>query len=165
MKIDEAIKIINSTETVRACLGKEKIYFYADEVDKFDYFLMMPPKANNWNDVEEDFEALYSITPKDLARVMDVIQRLLDTPVKERFPEKKYVLSAMRCAEGPVPVKQYVDAMNISTNNVEFHFGFANETANAMEFTQEDLDSLSDFFPKDAIDAMKEPVEGKDDEN
>ena len=93
---------------------------------------------------------------------MDVIQRLLDTPIKERFPEKKYVLSAMRCAEGPVPVKQYVDAMNISTTNVEFHFGFSNEKANAMEFTQKELDDLSDFFPKDAIDAMKEEV--KDDE-
>lgn len=93
MKIKEAIKIINSTKTAVAGLWKEKIYFYAnDGVDKFDWFLMMPPKANNWNDVEEDFEALYSITPKDLARVMDVIQRLLDTPVNERFPEKKYRL-------------------------------------------------------------------------
>lgn len=164
MKIKEAIKIINSTKTVRASLEKEKMYFRAEGVDRFDYFFVMPQKANNWDDVEEYFESLYSITLKDLARVMDVIQRLLDTPVNERFPEKKYVLSAMRCVEGPVPVKQYVDAMNISTNNVEFHFGFANEKANAMEFTQEDLASLSGFFPKDAIDAMKEPAEDKDDE-
>lgn len=162
MKIKEAVNIINSTKTAVAGLWKEKIYFYAnDGVDKFDWFLMMPPKANNWDDVKEDFEALYSVTLKDLARVMDVVQRLLDTPVEERFPEKKYVLSAMRCAEGPVPVKQYVDAMNISTTNVEFHFGFSNEKANAMEFTQKELDDLSDFFPKDAIDAMKEPVEDK----
>lgn len=97
-----------------------------------------------------------------LFNLLEITKEYVNTPIKERFPEKKYVLSAMRCAEGPVPVKQYVDAMNISTNNVEFHFGFANETANAMEFTQEDLDSLSDFFPKDAIDAMKEEV--KDDE-
>lgn len=92
MKIKEAIKIINSTKMVRASLGKEEIYFYADGVDRSDYFLVMPQKANNWDNVEEDFEALYSITPKDLARVMDVIQRLLDTPVNERFPEKKYRL-------------------------------------------------------------------------
>lgn len=163
MKIKEAIKIINSTKTVRASLEKEKIWFYEYTVSKFDYFLVMPQKANNWDNVEEDFEALYSTTPKDLARVMDVIQRLLDTPVNERFPEKKYVLSAMRCAEGPVPVKQCVDAMNISTTNVEFHFGFSNEKANAMEFTQKELDDLSDFFPKDAIDAMKEPAEDKND--
>lgn len=162
MKIKEAIKIINSTKTVRASLEKEKIYFYEYTVSKFDYFLVMPQKANNWDNVEEDFDALYSTTPKDLARVMDVIQRLLDTPVEERFPEKKYVLSAMRCAEGPVPVKQYVDAINISTNNVEFHFGLADEKADAMEFTQKELDNLSDFFPKDAIDAMKEEVKDDD---
>lgn len=144
-------------------MGKEGIHFYAnDGVDKFDWFLMMPPKANNWDDVKEYFEALYSITPKDLSRVMDVIQRLLDTPVKERFPEKKYVLSAMRCAEGPLAIKQYVDAINISTNNVEFHFGLADEKADAMEFTQKELDNLSDFFPKDAIDAMKEEVKDDD---
>ena len=104
--------------------------------------------------------------PADVkARISGIIGKFLRTPVKERFPEKKYVLSAMRCAEGPVPVKQYVDAMNISTNNVDFHFGFANEIANAMEFTQKKLDSLSDFFPKAAIDAMKEPAEGKDNED
>lgn len=95
-------------------------------------------------------------------KIADLCWEFASTPINERFPEKKYVLSAMRCVEGPVPVKQYVDAMNISTNNVEFHFGFANEKANAMEFTQEDLDSLSGFFPKDAIDAMKEPAEDKD---
>ena len=97
-------------------------------------------------------------------KIADLCWEFASTPINERFPEKKYVLSAMRCVEGPVPVKQYVDAMNISTNNVEFHFGFANEKANAMEFTQEDLASLSGFFSKDAIDAMKEPAEDKDDE-
>ena len=93
MKIKEAIEIINSTKTAVAGLGKEKIYFYAnDGVDDFDWFLMMPQKADKWDDVKEDFEALYSITPKDLALVMDVVQRLICTPVNERFPEKKYRL-------------------------------------------------------------------------
>ena len=95
MKIEEAIKIINSTKTVRASLEKEKIYFYEYTVSKFDYFLVMPQKANNWDNVKEDFEALYSTTPKDLARVMDVVQRLLDTPVKDRFPEKKYTIQVI----------------------------------------------------------------------
>lgn len=98
--------------------------------------------------------------PADVkAQIGRIIGKFLRTPIKERFTEKKYVLSAMRCAEGPVPVKQYVDAMNISSNNVEFHFGFADEKADAMEFTQKELDDLSDFFPKVAIDAMKEPAE------
>ncbi|MCC4456078.1 hypothetical protein LMB73_06300 [Limosilactobacillus reuteri] len=114
--------------------------------------------------VDKQWDKLDDMPVFNVRDLLNLIAELEKMPVKERFPEKKYVLSAMRCAEGPVPVKQYVDAMNISTNNVEFHFGFANETANAMEFTQEDLDSLSDFFPKDAIDAMKEPAEDKNDE-
>lgn len=103
---------------------------------------------------EIDIEGLYTL--------LKITREYIDTPVKERFPEKKYVLSAMRCAEGPVPIKQYVNAIKTSTNNVEFHFGFADEKADAMEFTQKELDDLSDFFPKVAIDAMKEPAEDKD---
>lgn len=153
MKIKEAIKIINSTKTVRAGLGKEKIYFYAnDGVDKFDYFLMMPPKANNWDDVEEDFEALYSTTPKDLARVMDVIQRLLDTPVNKRFPEKKYRL-------------RWIDSNGIP-NYLDNREGVwtTESITNARCYTESELDQLkkdnSRLAP--AIDAMKEPAEGKD---
>ena len=119
-------------------------------------------RSSMFTDVKLNLNTVPVIDIYGLFNLLKITKEYVDTPIKERFPEKKYVLSAMRCAEGPVPVKQYVDAMNISTNNVEFHFGFANETANAMEFTQEDLDSLSDFFPKDAIDAMKEEV--KDDE-
>ena len=165
MKIKEAIEIISdSTSTVLAKESNGFLHMYRRDFKvNANWFLEMPIDVTNWDYICSDWDCLLNIEPRDLARVMDVIQRLLDTPINERFPEKKYVLSAMRCVEGPVPVKQYVDAMNISTNNVEFHFGFANEKANAMEFTQEDLDSLSGFFPKDAIDAMKEPAEDKND--
>ncbi|MBB1109468.1 hypothetical protein LTY59_06985 [Limosilactobacillus balticus] len=114
--------------------------------------------SNMFSTVKLNLNTVPVIDIYGLFNLLEITKEYVDTPIKERFPEKKYVLSAMRCAEGPVPVKQYVDAMNISTNNVEFHFGFANEKANAMEFTQKELDDLSDFFPKDAIDAMKEPV-------
>lgn len=164
MKIDEAVKkIIDETNRVRAKVDDNNNLIIASSNRPYqDWFLLFPANATSLNRILEVWNSLDHVTAQDLARVMDVIQRLLDTPVEERFPEKKYVLSAMRCVEGPVPVKQYVDAMNISTNNVEFHFGFANEKANAMEFTQEDLDSLSGFFPKDAIDAMKEEVKEYD---
>lgn len=118
-------------------------------------------RSSMFTDVKLNLNTVPVIDIYGLFNLLKITKEYVDTPIKERFPEKKYVLSAMRCVEGPVPVKQYVDAMNISTNNVEFHFGFANEKANAMEFTQEDLDSLSGFFPKDAIDAMKEPAEDK----
>lgn len=155
MKIKEAIKIINSTKTVRASLEKEKICFYEYTVSKFDYFLVMPQKANNWDNVEEDFEALYSTTPKDLARVMDVIQRLLDTPVNERFPEKKYHL---RWIDDQSHYKNY---LNLNSNGA---WVFVDDEIDAEIFTESELEHFkkdnSRFAP--AIDAMKEPVEDKD---
>lgn len=132
-----------------------------EEGKRDEWFLQLAP-ARDTVVLNKRWSNLDDMPPFNLRDLLNLIAKLEGTPVEERFPEKKYVLSAMRCAEGPVPVKQYVDAVNISTTNVEFHFGFANEKANAMKFTQEELGSLSDFFPKDAIDAMKEEV--KDDE-
>lgn len=158
MKIEEAIKIINSTKTVRASLEKEKIYFYEYTVDKFDYFFVMPQKANNWDNVKEDFEALYSTTPKDLARVMDVIQRLLDTPVEERFPEKKYCL---RWINDQGRCKNY---LNLNSNGA---WVFVDDEIDADIFAESELEQLKKDNPRlaPAIDAMKEPVEDKDNED
>lgn len=159
MKIKEAVSRIENTSKSIFAWEREGYIHIA-----FNTFtvLVVPYEAKTMFDchfVNPNIEL-----PADIkAQLSGIIGKFLRTPIKERFTEKKYVLSAMRCAEGPVPVKQYVDAMNISTNNVEFHFVFANEIANAIEFTQEELDSLSDFFPKAAIDAMKEPVEDKND--
>lgn len=156
MKIKEAIKIVNSTKTAVAGSGKEKIHFYAnDGVDKFDYFLMMPTKANNWDDVKEDFEALYSVTPKDLARVMDVIQRLLDTPVNERFPEKEYHL---RWIDDQGHCKNY---LNLNSNGA---WVFVDDEIDADIFVESELEQLKTDNPHlaSAIDAMKEEVQEYD---
>ncbi|MEE1989260.1 hypothetical protein V0Q12_06765 [Limosilactobacillus reuteri] len=164
MKIDEAVNIINSTMTVRAKVDEGVMYVHEKLNRDDNWFMRVSLYHFGWSAITADFDTCLDddVEVMDLARVMDVVQLLICTPVKERFPEKKYVLSAMRCAEGPVPIKQYVNAIKTSTNNVEFHFGFADEKADAMEFTQKELDDLSDFFPKVAIDAMKEPAEGKD---
>lgn len=157
MKIKEAIKIVNSTKTARASLEKEEMYFHAYGVDMFDYFFVMPQKANNWDNVEEDFESLYSITPKDLARVMDVIQRLLDTPVNERFPEKKYCLRWIDDKLG----KTFLGFNNQWTE--KFWSTYGDPTSNTI-FTESELEQLKKDNPHlaPAIDAMKEPVEDKD---
>ena len=160
MKIKEAIKIINSTKTVRASLEKEKIYFCEYTASKFDYFLMMPQKADKWDDVKEDFEALYSTTPKDLARVMDVIQRLLHTPVEERFPEKKYRLVVKR--ENPFCPK-YVSNIITELNGIGFDLSIDEKEARI--FSKKELNQIKGREPSLApvIDAMKE--EAKDDED
>ncbi|MCR1878950.1 hypothetical protein [Limosilactobacillus reuteri] len=158
MKIKEALNFINSTKTARASLGKEKIYFYADGVDRSDYFLVMPQKANNWDNVEEDFEALCSTTPKDLARVMDVIQRLLDTPVKERFPEKKYCLRWFDDDAGKTFLG-FCESWGQKCWSL-----FDTQTSSTI-FTESELEQFKRENPKlaPAIDAMKEPAEDKND--
>ncbi|PWT56480.1 hypothetical protein DKZ29_11650 [Limosilactobacillus reuteri] len=158
MKIKEAIEIINSTKTVRASLEKEKIYFYEYTVDKVDYFFVMPQKANNWDNVKEDFEALYSTTPKDLARVMDVIQRLLDTPVKDRFPEKKYCLRWFDDDAGKT-------FLGFCKSWGQKCWSLFDTQTSSTIFTESELEQFKRENPKlaPAIDAMKEPAEDKND--
>ena len=156
MKIKEAIKIINSTKTVRASLEKEKIYFCEYTASKFDYFLMMPQKADKWDDVKEDFEALYSTTPKDLARVMDVIQRLLHTPVEERFPEKKYRLVANpnSLEQTGTYATKYVACIQDGMDCFSFVYG------GPTVFSEKELKQIEELHPNiaPAIDTMKEEV-------
>lgn len=161
MKIKEAVNIINSTKTARASLGKEEIYFYADGVDRSDYFLVMPQKVNNWENVDEDFEALYSITLKYLARVMDVIQRLLDTPVKERFPEKKYCLRWI----GEKADKTFLGIHGKTKGAFNTFWATFPEHCPDAIFTESELEKLKKDNPRlaPAIGAMKEEV--KDDDN
>ena len=156
MKIEEAIKIVNSTKTVRASLEKEKIYFYEYTVSKFHYFLMMPQKANNWDYICSDWDCLFNIEPRDLVRVMDVIQRLLDTPVEERFPEKKYLLVIKR--ENPFCPK-YVS--NIITELSGLGFDLSIDEKEARIFSEKELNQIKKREPSlaPAIDAMKEPAE------
>lgn len=151
MKIKEAVNIINSTKTARACLEKENIFFYENLVDSSDYFFMMPSKANSWDDVDDDYDALYSIAPKDLARVMDVIQRLLDTPVKERFPEKKYHL---RWFDDQSGFENYLDF----DSDGDWELWWSKD--NALAFTESELEQMKKDNPRlaPAIDAMKEEV-------
>ena len=160
MKIKEFIEKVNENERMEAEEVDGVIAIYNDS----DLAVVeIPCDATNLLEIKfvENYY-LYSFGKPSREYLSALIEEFLHTSIKERFPEKKYVLSAIRCAEGPIPIKQYVNAINVSTNNVEFHFGFADEKADAMEFTQKKLDSLSDFFPKAAIDAMKEPVEDKD---
>lgn len=96
MKIDEALDIINGTETTFAEVRGSDLYVFERErrIDD-DWFLQLPTKANNWDSISFNEYCLTDVYPQDLARVMDVIQRLLDTPVKERLLERKYTIQVI----------------------------------------------------------------------
>ena len=157
MKIKEAIEIINgSTSTVLAKASKGFLHMYCRDFKVHaNWFVEMPIDATNWDYNCSDWDCLLNIKPRDLARVMDVIQRLLDTPVEERFPEKKYRL-------------RWIDDRNGKTNyvyldiNATWHMITHGDFADT--FTESELEQLKKYNPRfaPAIDAMKEPAEDKD---
>ena len=155
MKIKEALKIINATDTVSAKADGDDLLMYQRDKIYLAWFLRFPTKANNWSAIAGDWHGLLGVYTQDLARVMDVIQRLLDTPVEERFPEKKYRL---RWINDQGRCKNY---LNLNSNGA---WVFMDDEIYAEIFTESELEQLKKDNPHlaPAIDAMKEPVEGKD---
>ena len=159
MKIKEAIEIINgSTSTVLAKESNGFLHMYRRDFNVHaNWFLEMTIDATNWDSICSDWDCLSNIEPQDLARVMDVIQRLLDTPVEERFPEKKYRLRWFDDELGET-------FLGFSNGLVKNYWStFHAPTSNTI-FTESELEQLKKDNPRlaPAIDAMKEPVEDKD---
>ncbi|MQC00528.1 hypothetical protein [Limosilactobacillus reuteri] len=160
MKIDEAVKFINGTNTAFAEVEDGDLIIFEHNRISDDWFLRFPTKAKTWRSIIDDEDCLTDVEPQDLARVMDVIQRLIDTPVEERFPEKKYRLVAKR--ENPFCPK-YVS--NIITGFDELVFDLSKDEKEARIFSEKELNQIKEREPSlaPAIDAMKKEV--KDDED
>mgnify|MGYP006267376233 CR=1 FL=1 len=157
MKIDEAVKFINGTNTAFAEVEDGDLIIFEHNRVSDDWFLRFPTKAKTWRSIIDDEDCLTDVEPQDLARVMDVIQRLLDTPVEERFPEKKYCLRWIDDKLG----KTFLGFSNQWTEKFWSTYGVP--TSNTI-FTESELEQLKKDNPHlaPAIDAMKEPVEDKD---
>ena len=158
MKIKEAIEIINgTTSTVSVKESNDVLKISSKNTAIYgDWFLKMPMNAISWESIRKEWGGLSpNIKAKDLARVMDVIQRLLDTPVKKRSSEKKYRL-------------RWIDDRNRKANYVcldmdaTWHMITLKNFADT--FTESELEQLKKYNPHlaPAIDAMKEPAEDKD---
>lgn len=156
MKIDEAVKFINGTNTAFAEVEDGDLIIFEHNRVSDDWFLRFPTKEKTWRSIIDDEDCLTDVEPQDLARVMDVIQRLLDTPVEERFPEKKYRLRWIDDKFG----KTFLGFNNQWTEKFWSTYGVP--TSNTI-FTESELEQLKKDNPRlaPAIDAMKEPVEDK----
>ena len=155
MKIDEAVKFINGTNTAFAEVEDGDLIIFEHNRVSDDWFLRFPTKAKTWRSIIDDEDCLTDVEPQDLARVMDVIQRLLDTPVEERFPEKKYRLVVKR--ENPFCPK-YVS--NIITELNGIGFDLSEDEKEARIFSEKELNQIKKREPSLAlaIDTMKEEV-------
>lgn len=162
MKIDEAVNIINSTMTVRAKVDEGVMYVHEKLNRDDDWFMRVSLCQVGWSAISTDFDTCLDddVDVMDLARVMDVVQRLICTPVSERFPEKKYLLVIKR--ENPFCPK-YVS--NIITEISGLGFDLSIDEKEARIFSEKELNQIKKREPSlaPAIDAMKEEV--KDDED
>ena len=161
MKIDEAVDIINGTTTVKAKYDNHSI-FVCFKFLPFDghCFLALRANVNIWNGVTLVSGAIDEVIPEDLARVMDTVQRLLDTPIKERFPEKKYRLVANpnSLEQAGTYATKYVACIENSMDSFSFIYG------GPTIFSEKDLKQIEESHPNiaPAIEAMKEEVKDDD---
>lgn len=161
MKIDEAVNVINSTMTVRAKVDDGVMYVHKKLNRDDDWFMRFSLYHLGWSAITADFDNCLDddVDVTDLARVMDVVQRLICTPVNERFPEKTYRLVVKR--ETSFHPK-YVS--NIITGFNELVFDLSIDEKEARIFSEKELNQIKKREPSLApsIDAMKEEVEKYD---
>lgn len=150
MKIKEAVNRIESTSKSIFAWEREGYIHIA-----FNTFtvLVVPYEAKTMFDchfVNPNLEL-----PADVkAQISGIIGKFLRTPIKERFPEKKYRLRWINDDESGFP--------NYLCRNQDGEWWFTGTTY----FTESELEQLKKDNPRlaPAIDAMKEPAEDKDDE-
>ena len=156
MKIKEFIEKVNEHDGMRA----KKVYkrIAIGTPNNMGIF-SIPEDATNFIEIDTwaTSNSLYW-KKEDREYLSALIEAFLHTPVKERFPEKKYRL-------------RWIDDRNGKTNyvyldiNATWHMIPLGDFADT--FTESELEQMKKDNPRlaPAIDAMKESVEDKDNDN
>lgn len=154
MKIKEFIEKINEHDGMRAKDVEKRIVIGTQNNMGI---LSIPEDATNFIEIDTwaTSNSLYW-KKADREYLSALIEEFLHTPVKERFTEKKYRLATLRYPKDATPIKQYVSDIIVGYDHVNLYFG-SKEKAGV--WADSDLNYLSQYFPKEAIDAMKEPAE------
>ena len=149
MKIKEFIEKVNEHDGMRA----KKIYkkIAIGTPNNMGIF-SIPEDATNFIEIDTwaTSNSLYW-KKEDREYLSALIEEFLHTPVKERFPEKKYCL---RWIDDHDHCKNYLD---LSSDGV---WDFVDDEIDAAIFTESELEQLKTDNPHlaPAIDAMKEEV-------
>lgn len=160
MEIDETVKRLNAVSQSAGA------YEYKNEkkiLVTWSTFtvLIVPYEAKTMFDYH--FVNPHIELPADVkAQISGIIGKFLRTPVKERFPEKKYCLRWIDDDAG----KSFLGLYRKTTGHSDpFWFLFGEPNLDAI-FTESELNQLKKDNPDlaPAIDAMKEIVEDKDNE-
>ena len=152
MEIKEFIDKVNEHDGMRA----KKVYkrIAIGTPNNMGIF-SIPEDATNFIEIDTwaTSNSLYW-KKEDREYLSALIEEFLHTPVKERFPEKKYCL---RWIDDHDLCKNY---LNLNSDGV---WDFVDDKIDAVIFTESELEQLKTDNPHlaPAIDAMKEPVEDK----
>ena len=111
MKIKEAVDIINGTLTAKAMYNEHSIFMCYKHLPFDDHcFLTLRADARSWGGVTLVSSNIDGVIPQDLARVMDVVQRLIDTQLKIASLKGNIIYACFRKKKrwnGAEKVKQY----------------------------------------------------------
>ena len=155
MKINELVKEVNSYFLSLKAIKRDDGILIISSND--EALLLVPEKATNFMEVHfyVDNQGMY-FTKANREKLSALIDEFLETPIKERFLEKKYRLVAKRKID---QMPKYVK--KIITGFDEFIIDFTNLKSEAMQYNDSDLKVLAEREPSlaPAIDLMKEPEE------
>ena len=152
MEIKEFVEKVNEHDGMRAKkIDKRIVIGTPNNMGIFS----IPEDATNFIEIDTwaTSNSLYW-KKEDREYLSTLIEEFLHTPVKERFPEKKYCL---RWIDDHDHCKNY---LNLNSDGV---WDFVDDEIDAVIFTESELEQLKTDNPHlaPAIDAMKEPVEDK----
>nr|DAX90323.1 MAG TPA: vacuolar transporter [Caudoviricetes sp.] len=149
MEIDKFIEKVNEHDGMRAKKVDKNIMVGTPNNMGIFY---IPEDATNFIEIDTwaTSNSLYWKKP-DREYLSALIEEFLHTPIKERFPEKKYRL---RWFDDDNGAKNYVKFKNGEWCFYDIHFSDA-------QYTNKELEQLKRGNPKlaPAIDVMKEPAE------
>lgn len=150
MKINELVKEVNSYFlNLKAIIRDDGVLIISGNDDAL---LLVPEKATNFMEVYfcVDNQGMY-FTKANRERLSALIEEFLETPIDERYPEKKYRL-------------RWIDEDDGDRNYLVITSGWY--LTNVIDdkktvFTESELEQLKRDAPRlaPAIDAMKEPAE------
>lgn len=150
MKINEAVDKINELETVYAKHVNDCLFVFGVEGSQFAY---IEDGQKEISAAGFDTGMCNDVSLSDMAKVAQIIQELVDTPVEQRKPEKEYYLYFASVGKYVCQIFSH-DAIYNGTV-LGFHFG------PKAVFSESRLAYLKRIYPelKSAIDEMKVPVE------
>lgn len=157
MKVDDLVQKINVRTGFKAIKGRDYIEIRTDYDDDLIEI------KNNAESID-DIGILYRYLDEcgdgcrklsNFYALLNLINEFVNTPLKERLPEKKYVLKTTRYYIGPIPETYYIIGFESCADYSKVKYG------SKKEFTQTELENIERNDPslKPIIEATKELVD------